>query len=138
MAQLPQLTPDDVGALIPAATAIQFVESGGQKTVFRARISDHPYALKFALLPGPVDHEDDLPEVVARASREVETMRDCTSPHMVKLGPLGLTYATVGTQSLVFFSEEFIDGMSVRSAIQQGNPFAAGEVIKLGLQIADA
>ena len=138
MAQLPQLTPADVAALIPVAEAIQFVESGGQKSVFRAMIDGRQYALKFALLPGPVDPEDDPSEVVSRASREVETMRECTSLHMVKLGPLGLTYGRVRDQSLVYFSEEFIDGFSVKSAIQQTQRLAVGNVIKLGLQISDA
>jgi serine/threonine-protein kinase len=65
-------------------------------------------------------------------------MRDCSSQYMVKLGPLGLTYGTVGTQSLVFFSEEFIDGISVKSVAQQGRQLSIPEVVKLGLQMTDA
>lgn len=141
MADLPSLTPDQVAVLVPQASDIEHIGSGGQKLVFRGTISGTFYALKFSKLAAtPVDELDDFAtsDIAIRAKREVETMRECTSHHVVKLGPLGLSFGSAGGQQLVFFSEEFILGSDLKTHLRRDGKFAAQEVAKLGIQIGSA
>lgn len=133
------LTREQVATVVPTAKGIERVGRGGQKVVFRASLENHVYALKFAPVPTGVD-TDDVPEseVSVRASREVETIRDCTSPHMVKLGPIGLCFTEIEGQRFLYFSEEFIAGRDLRVALEQDGPFSVQEVVKLGVHITDA
>lgn len=141
MADLPSLTPDQVAVLVPQALHIEYIASGGQKLVFRGTIDGTIYALKFSKLPAsPVDDLDEFAssDIAIRAKREVETMRECTSPYVVKLGPLGLSFGSAAGQQLVFFSEEYIVGSDLKTHLRSNGRFAAPEVAKLGIQIGSA
>lgn len=140
MPDLPSLTPVHVAALVPQASNTEHIGSGGQKLVFRGTIDRTLYALKFAKLPEPVDDLEDFAssDIAIRATREVETMRECRSPHVVKLGPVGLSFGTADAQQLVFFTEEYIVGCDLKSRLQTNGRFAVQEVAKLGRQIGSA
>ncbi|MFO0966103.1 MAG: serine/threonine-protein kinase [Gemmataceae bacterium] len=141
MADLPSLTPDQVAILVPQASAIEQLGSGGQKLVFRGTIEGTLYALKFAKLPAsPVDDLDEFAssDIAIRAKREVETMRECTSPYVVKLGPVGLSFGNASGQQLVFFSEEYIAGHDLKAQLRSTGKFTAQEVARLGLQMGSA
>lgn len=142
MNDLPNLTPEQVGGLIPQASGIEPVDAGGQKVVFKGTIAGQQYALKFAKVPElPDDLESEefpMSDVAVRAQREVETMRDCTSPHMVKLGPIGLSFTTIDNQSLLYFSEEFIVGRDLRKILRSDGRFEPAQIVTLGLHIVDA
>lgn len=141
MPDLPSLTPEQVTGLVPQATAVMPAGSGGQKVVFRATIDWQEYALKFAKVPTNDFNEIEdfsATDIALRAKREVETMLDCASPYMVKLGPIGLNFATVDGQQLVYFSEEFISGKDLRSLMNASGLFPAADVARLGRQIGSA
>jgi serine/threonine protein kinase len=139
MANLPKLTADQVRSIIPAATDVEKLASGGQKLVFRGTLYHKAYALKFALLPAEVESEDaQFTDVATRAAREVEIMRSCSCPYMVKLGPIGLTFVTLEEQNLLYFSEEFITGSSLKTVLATDGPLPASEIVRLGVQIASA
>jgi serine/threonine-protein kinase len=141
MPDLPSLTTEDVASLIPQASDVQQAGRGGQKLVFRGTVEGKQYALKFSKLPDNAgDDIEDFPtsDVAMRAKREVETMRNCQSSHMVKLGPIGLAFAERGGQRLLYFSEEFVVGRDLRTILQQDGRFPPSEVLKLGLHVADA
>lgn len=142
MAELPNLTPVQVAALVPQAQNIEIVGRGGQKLVFRGAIDGVIYALKFAkvILPGFDDVEDvSASDIALRAKREVDIMRDCSSPHVVKLGPMGLTFLTTDNgEQIVFFTEEYIEGNDLKVVLQKNGPLPAKEVAKLGRQIGEA
>jgi serine/threonine-protein kinase len=142
MSDLPNLTPEQVVQLISQASEIESVDAGGQKVVFKGTIAGEQYALKFAKLPElPDDLESEefpMSDVVVRAQREVETMRDCTSPHMVKLGPIGLSFTMIDDQSLLYFSEEFIVGRDLRTILRSDGRLEPAQIVALGLHIVDA
>lgn len=141
MIDLPNLTPEQVASLVPNASLIMRESSGGQKVVFRATVDGVEYALKFAKVPASeFDDTEDFAasDISIRARREVETMRDCASPYLVKLGPIGLNFATLDDQQLVYFSEEFIKGKDLRNLFRESGRFEPSEVAKLGRQIASA
>ena len=142
MRDLPNLTPQQVAQLLPQASEIEQAGAGGQKVVFKGTIAGKQYAFKFAKAPElPEDLESEefpMSDVAVRAQREVETMRDCASEHMVRLGPVGLTFDTIDGQSLLYFSEEFIVGHDLRTILHADGKFETAQVIKLGLHIVDA
>lgn len=144
MSDLPNLTPAQVAQLIPDAADVERAGGGGQKLVFKGTIDRQQYALKFAKVPVlPEDLESEgeefpMSDVAMRAQREVETMRDCHSPHMVKLGPVGLSFVAMGDQSLLYFSEEYIVGGDLRALLRSQGRFPSSEVVKLGLHVTEA
>lgn len=96
MADIPNLDAQQIESQIDAVSDVQFVGRGGQKIVFSGIVKEQRFALKFSKAPGEDDIGSDEtefeydPDVLVRAKREVETMRRCDSPYMVKLGPIGL------------------------------------------------
>ncbi len=142
MADLPTLTPDQVASLLPEASDVSVAGRGGQKIVFRASIGGNTYALKFAKAPGLSDdtETEDYPvsDVAARTRREVQILRHCGSPHMVKLGPTDLAFARIDNQDILYFSEEFILGQDLRTILHSNGRLSPEEITKLGLHITDA
>lgn len=139
MAELPNISPEDVEDLIDGATDVSEIGLGGQKLVFKATIAGQAYAIKFAKIPPEATDETEIEEfdrteVAIRAKREVETMRQIDSPHVVKLGPVGLEFATVGNQDILFFSEELVEGKDLKSILTDNGPFTADEVKRLAIQ----
>lgn len=140
MPDLPSLTPEQVAALVPNASNIKEIGRGGQKLVFQGTINGQIYALKFAKLSsvGLNDVDDPMTNDTAiRARREVETMRDCDSPYMVKLGPIELSFTTVNAQQILYYCEEFIEGRDLRK-IQEDGRMSVGEVARVGRNIGSA
>lgn len=135
---LPNINIAKVAELVPSATDIEEIGRGGQKIVFKAKLDGKDYALKFAYLGRDIDDEgSELADVRARAHREVEIMRDCDSPYVVKLGPLGIDIGVCDGQRLLYFSEELITGLPLNEILRNG-PIDIDSTITLGLQIADA
>lgn len=136
---LPAISEADIRALIPGVTDVTPAGRGGQKVVYRVDQGQRTFALKFALLPDTFQAEDaDLDETVLRARRETQIMAECQSPHIVKLGPVELGITTIGGQNVLYFSEEFIDGESLKDVIHLGGAMPTESVVRLGLQISSA
>ncbi len=144
----PQLTGAEVQQAVPNAADVRYVDKGGQKVVFACTIGGQPYVLKF-LRPNPrpiADHDADvsgqpvsLDDVTARARREVATMKQCNSPHLVKIGPVELRSVKIGTEDLICFSEEFIDGEPIKKLLKPNQPgLSPQELVQLGLHVAAA
>jgi serine/threonine-protein kinase len=74
-------------------------------------------------------------DVTARATREVETLRQCRTPHLVKPGPLGLTPVDIHGERLLYFTEEFIDGDPLTAVLEGGGTMSVHELVALGTQI---
>ena len=144
MGDIPNLEPQQIEAAIDRVSDVQPVGCGGQKAVFSGLIDGERYALKFLKAPGEDLDSDDTefdytPDMVVRAKREVETMRQCTSPYMVKLGPIGLEFIDVGGEPLVFFTEELVAGSDLQAEYARAKKrLDPPDVIQLGIQITDA
>jgi eukaryotic-like serine/threonine-protein kinase len=139
MATAPDLTPEQIADAFPAMRNPLYLGRGGQKIVFSVELNQQRYALKLAALPGDLDaDETQFSDIAARASREVEIMRDCTSPYMVKLGPVGLQFIEIAGQKLLYFTEELIEGDSLQSVLQARGALDPATVIRLGVQMTKA
>ena len=142
MANLPNLSVAQIEKSLPRLSNVEFVGKGGQKVVFRGHVDGKDCALKFAFAPDELAAEssEDEPdfETMTRAKREVETLRDCTSEHMIKLGPIGLEFVEIDGQKLFYFTEEFVDGRDLEKTIQDDGSLTVSDVIFLGLHVTDA
>jgi len=139
--KIPQLTLEQVQAIIPSASNIQEVDRGGQKLVFSGIIEGHKYALKF-MVPNPsqVDGQNSefLDDVTSRAQREVETMQQCSTPYLVRMGPIGLSTTDITSDPVIYFSEQFIEGQNLRAYLGSAGVFSPQELVQLAFQISEA
>lgn len=122
--------------LIPEVGDIGDPITGGQKLVFPCFISGHRYALKVILLNSDVirdvDETQSLTDTVAlRVQREVDILGRCSTPYIVKPGPISLTTAKVGAQHVMYFTEEWIEGKDLQRAVADCGPLPLAEVITL-------
>jgi len=141
----PGLSAAAAAAAIPGAQNVVHIGDGGQKRVFRVDIAGVLYAAKF--MRPTVQHlatsevADDVSvvdDVTARATREVETMRQCRTPHLVKPGPIGLTPVTVNGELLLYFTEEFIDGAPLTTHLKAPTLMSPRDLVTLGAQVTHA
>lgn len=144
----PKLTDTEVQQAVPEVANVRYLDKGGQKVVFACTIGGQPYVLKI-LQPNPrpiADLDADisgqlvsLDDVTARARREVATMKQCDSPHLVKIGPVELRSVKVGAEDLICFSEELIDGEPIKNLLKPNLPgLSPQDLVQLGLHVADA
>lgn len=141
--QLPNITKEDVRAIVPEASDVGDPLKGGQKLVFPCKLEGKEYVLKFLLIAAPRDiGEDDesaqlVDEAFQRATREVEIMKQCSTAHLAKLGPISLTRTIHNNENILYFSEEFYQ----RSLVEQISASARippDDLIRLGRNITDA
>ena len=141
---IPSLTKIDVSSLIPSASTIGEPNRGGQKIVFPCTIGGMKYVAKFMLAESSYTGQEtaegiDLAdEATARASREVETMRQCSTQFLVKLGPIPLTKVIFKGQSIVFFTEEYIEGDDLQNILTRSGPLSMKELVALGHNCVEA
>ena len=145
MSNIPNLTASQVDAAIASVSESGEIGRGGQKIVFKCKIAGQSYAIKFISCPeelenhsGEEDEDDFEPEVITRAKREIETMRDCSSEHMVKLGPIGLEFIEIGGQNLAYYTEELIEGTDLKVILDKKQTLPPEEIVRLGIEVCDA
>jgi len=85
-----------------------------------------------------LDERDFIDSVMARAEREVETMQQCNSPHLVKMGPVGLRTCSIDNSTILYYSEEYIDGRDLKQYFQSNGVFSVDDLILLGIHVSDA
>ena len=102
------------------------VRPGGQKQVWEATYNGVRYALKLIC---------SAPEAIERARREIDIMRQCDCPHLVRMGPLDLHDISIGGQAFVYYLEEFEDGTPVDMLTK---PMRLLDCKTLGLHLARA
>ncbi len=142
---LPQINETDVASILPELENIHFLAEGGQKKVFTCEIERNLYVLKFLLVESPLQgpnkstNEFTMPTldaVTARAQREVDTMANINVPTLVKLGPIKLNAVEIRDQSLLYFTEEIIEGKNLRQILSEQTMLPIPDVISLGCDIA--
>ena len=143
----PDLTVEQIAKALPEAKNISYLNRGGQKVVFVGEMDGVKYALKF-LRPAPhsftatdptkAAEDVSVDDVTARAHREVETMRQCNTPHLIKPGPIGIKTVEVNGESLLFYTEEFIDGETLHEYLKRVGPLPIPDLIRLAAEVAQA
>ncbi len=142
---LPNLTADDIERTIPHLKVMGPPMPGGQKLVFPCEIQGVKYALKLMLTQPPARFavEDDesvdaLDEITARARREIESMEQCQTPHLVKPGPIPMSSGQIAGQNVIYFCEEWIDGRDLWNILRTTGPLPLPEIVLLAQHVGRA
>ena len=141
-----EVNADVVNQYLPQFAPAEFVGAGGQKRVFKCDYDGGPWALP--LLPisdDPAQSLDDddtgfgfsSDQVIARLRREVGIMRQCDSPHLVKMGPIDVGSLEIENLSILYFLEEFIDGTDLKQIIAK-EQMSVEEIKRVGTHVTTA
>jgi len=106
---------------IPEAKNVEFLAEGGFKAVYEAEICGIKEALKAIFIPEEADQPEARAEIGKRVTREIESLRTLTSPFVVKLGSLSPRACTLGSHEYLVYSEEFLDGPTLRDRLRSGH-----------------
>ena len=139
-----ELTASDIVKSIDVVDSVgDSITDGGQKVVRKCSIGGKNYALKMLLAHVPKTGNQSTEENggvanFRRAKREIQTMHQCTSPYIVKLGPVGLNVCKVNELLIPYYVEEWIEGQTLADVIDQSGKIKLDEIVKLGSQMAIA
>jgi len=115
-------TAEQIHAQFPQIDSVEFIQKGGFKTVYRARMAGKPEALKLVHIPnleGEEFAEEFRQECQKRVTREVQVLGRCQTPFLVKLGSLPPTAARLGNQDFVAYTEELLAGDDLKKLVEQ-------------------
>lgn len=105
--------------------SLEYVDKGGFKAVFKGDISGKKEAVKIIYLPPPPEKPDDendgRKEIISRIKREFESLKQCKTNYIVKLGSIDLKTVKIKNNDYLVYSEEYIEGESLRKRIENGN-----------------
>lgn len=108
--------------LFPQILELKNPKVGGFKTVYCARMKKHDEALKVVRLPSSSDDELGMSfrkESLGRIRREVEALRTCNIPELVKLASIPPTDVPIAGNDYVVYSEEFLSGADLSTLIHR-------------------
>lgn len=116
-----KIDPNDLKSLFPEITNAKEISKGGFKIVFETQFQNYHEALKLIHLPKVSD--PDIQEAVSteslgRVVREINTLRKCTRPEIVKLGHLEPKRIEISGEEFIAYSEEFIEGQTLGDIIK--------------------
>lgn len=114
--------------------SLNFYEKGGQKKIYLATFEAHKEILKAVLIPSFKGEEDALlfkKEIVGRVQREINVLKKCNIPEIVKLGSISPKSIEVDDEVFVIYSEEFLCGQNLRDIIRDKTHKADEEELKL-------
>ena len=117
--------------------SLSFVDQGGFKAVYKGYIREKIEAIKVVYIPSNID-EEDREELIGRVKREIETLDKCKSPEFVQLGSLPPESVYINNIEYIIYSEEFLDGVNLRTKIKQDHEPDIIELIKLTLCLLKA
>lgn len=105
---------------IPDAQIVEEIDSGGFKVVYKALIKGRQEALKLVQIPVDPNDEGIKEENQKRIFREIGILGKCESPYIVKLGSIRPKELSVDGQDYVVYSEELVEGESLRQLLKSG------------------
>lgn len=116
---------DQIFAAFPTITALDQIDGGGFKVVYRAQIAGRAEVFKLVGLPPAGANEDEQAyrrECMGRIRREVEILGRCQRPELVRLGSLPPQVVTISGTEFVGYSEEFLDGPNLWTLLRARGP----------------
>lgn len=138
------LSKESILRSIPEIEAIDEPIVGGQKAVYRVRVQGTYYALKVVVTePSPSPDPEavtlsDFKETIARVGREIETLKACNVPQLARMGPIPLTNKKIDRRDVFYYTEEWIQGESLRTIMDNDRQLDIEEIVHLGIDIAKA
>lgn len=119
-------TPPDTSLIIanfPQIKAIDLIDSGGFKAVYRANIGGTVEAFKLIEIPSYLGDPDGLAlqrEFTSRVRREVDVLQLNLGIEFVKLGSIALCESVINSIGYLAYSEEFVSGSDLWKLLESG------------------
>ena len=126
-------TIEQIVSVAPEASDLVEIGSGGFKVVYKATIDGQVEALKLAYIPSDPNDPSLRDENIKRIHREISILAKCNNPYLVKLGSVEPRPCTIGNHDYVLYSEEMIEGDSLRELIANNYQSSCEEIKELGL-----
>lgn len=131
----------EVLSAIPHFPIASFIGKGTFKAAYVGAGAVAGEALKLFHVPHFDDTDDGRAQraaFVGRFERELRLLQNCRSPHLVKLGSLQCVDVTIGTATFKAYSEELLQGPTVKELIETGQRPTRDEVVELLRALVDA
>jgi serine/threonine protein kinase len=97
-----------------------YLDEGGFKAVYKARTIDGiEEAIKLIYIPRENDQPQINSEIYLRIKREIELLRLCECPYIVKLGALSPNLYEIQDRDYLIYSEELLDGKILHKRIEE-------------------
>jgi serine/threonine protein kinase len=141
------LTPALLEEALPELRPIRFIGAGGQKRVYACNYQGQVYALKVHFIgkkaadessPAATITDPGVDTAIARAKRAVEILRRCSGGSLARVGPVDVTVFEVQDVQLMYYLEEFIDGVDLKTDLAKNGPWTPAEIRRVGLALIEA
>ena len=120
-------------ALFPNIQFLEEIGSGGFKVVYKIQTQKGLEALKVVQIPTDPMDEGIKEENLNRIYREIDLLGKFKSPYLVKLASISKQSYEIGGYDYVIYSEEYIEGQSLRQKIKGDHKPDIAELKKLTL-----
>lgn len=117
MINIPTPSPQELAAARSDLADIEYVNVGGFKAVYKARLQGKTQAVKLVYVPPETEQNNNGSEIPARVKREIDILRQCNNNSLVHLGSMELEPILIGNNTFLIYSEEFIDGDDLKKMI---------------------
>ena len=121
--------------IISNASNIKILEgpfNGGQKEVYKCEINSKINALK-VIKSTVAGDEGEI-----RCEREIKTLEVCNSNHLIKLGEIPYTEVFDGSNHIIYYSEEWIQGCELYSLLEKRKLLTEEFAKKLAIELSFA
>lgn len=105
---------------------------GGQKEVYKCEVNGKENALKFIKSTAAGDEGE------IRCEREINTLLICNSKYLIQLGEIPYTEISDGSNHMVYYSEEWVNGYDLYSLLSKGELLNEDSAKKLAIDISYA
>lgn len=113
-----------------------FIDAGGYKAVYKALVNNKFEAIKIVPMP-ETSNFDKQEEDINRIKREIQILKQCKSPYIVKLGTINPANYQINKNQYIIYSEEFVSGETLRTKIKSGHKPYLKELKTLMFNILD-
>lgn len=129
-----------IRAAVPTLTSVGLVVIAGQKRVYKGSEPGGDIALKLILIgeetqTPPEGDEGETADALsaggARLQREIEILRKCESPHIVKLSEPEFAEISIAGERYGLYGEEWVDGEDLHAILLRGT-LSRQDVIEWG------
>jgi len=118
---------------------LTFLDQGGFKAVYKGIVRGNTEAIKVIYIPPDIDEGEGLrDEIIGRVRREIDALNKCKSKYIVQLGSLPPELFQIGSNVYIIYSEEFLEGKSLRSRLKQGYITGLIELKELAVALIEA
>lgn len=115
---------EEIKAAFSQFQEVSFLNAGGFKAVYKIVVNSRHEAFKIVYIPEvsgvePEVNKEIKKESLGRTAREIKILNECISPEIVKLGAIQPTSVVLNSREYVAYSEEYLDGDSLRDLINK-------------------